>query len=118
MRISDWSSDVCSSVLAVADALEAGRLGGYAADVFEMEDWARPDRPSGIAPRLLAEDARTVLTPPLGSAVARVRREIAPAAAQGILRFFEGRVSECPSQDATGEGRAIPQQPLKIRRAV
>ncbi|MEE9251386.1 MAG: NAD(P)-dependent oxidoreductase, partial [Alphaproteobacteria bacterium] len=29
---------------AVADALARGRLGGYAADVFEMEDWARPDR--------------------------------------------------------------------------
>ena len=25
---------------AVADALETGALGGYAADVFEMEDWA------------------------------------------------------------------------------
>ena len=27
---------------AVADALESGHLGGYAADVFECEDWARP----------------------------------------------------------------------------
>ena len=32
--------------LAVAAALENGALGGYAADVFEMEDWALPDRPS------------------------------------------------------------------------
>ena len=30
---------------AVADALDAGRLGGYAADVFAMEDWAAA-RPS------------------------------------------------------------------------
>ncbi len=30
---------------AVADALKDGRLAGYAADVFSMEDWALPDRP-------------------------------------------------------------------------
>ena len=29
---------------AVLAALERGQLGGYAADVFEMEDWARADR--------------------------------------------------------------------------
>jgi len=33
---------------AVADALTAGRLGGYAADVFELEDWARADRSRAI----------------------------------------------------------------------
>ena len=32
---------------AVADALECGRLAGYAADVFEMEDWARTGRSQG-----------------------------------------------------------------------
>ena len=70
---------------AVADALEAGRLAGYAADVFEMEDWARPDRPVGIEPRLLEMPERTVLTPHLGSAVDNVRREIALSAAENIL---------------------------------
>ena len=30
--------------MAVVDALEGGRLAGYAADVFEMEDWIRADR--------------------------------------------------------------------------
>jgi phosphonate dehydrogenase len=29
----------------VLQALQSGQLGGYAADVFEMEDWAREDRP-------------------------------------------------------------------------
>ena len=79
---------------AVAGALDAGRLGDYAADVFEMEDWARRDRPPGIAPRLLAEDARTVLTPHLGSAVDRVRHDIALAAANSILQFLAGRVPD------------------------
>ena len=33
---------------AVADALEENRLGGYAADVFAMEDWALPGHPAEI----------------------------------------------------------------------
>lgn len=74
---------------AVADALEAGHLGGYGADVFETEDWARADRPSGIEARLLT-DPRTVLTPHIGSAVDRVRRDIALAAARDILHHLDG----------------------------
>ena len=74
---------------AVAEALEAGRIGGYAADVFEMEDWALADRPRAI-PRGLVEDrARTVLTPHLGSAVAEVRRRIETAAAANLHRCPE-----------------------------
>ena len=38
---------------AVAAALRDGRLGGYAADVFEMEDWLLADRPRAVAPELL-----------------------------------------------------------------
>lgn len=75
---------------AVADALEAGHLGGYAADVFEMEDWARPDRPLDIPPRLRAHPA-TVLTPHLGSAVDAVRREIAMSAARDIVACLSGQ---------------------------
>lgn len=74
---------------AVADALEAGHLGGYAADVFEMEDWARPDRPFDVPPRLRAHPA-TVLTPHLGSAVDAVRREIAMSAARDIVACLSG----------------------------
>jgi phosphonate dehydrogenase len=78
------------SEAAVAGALGNGRLGGYAADVFEMEDWALPGRPAAIDPRLLASP-RTLFAPHLGSAVARVRAEIAMAAARNIADFFEGR---------------------------
>ena len=79
---------------AVADALADGRLAGYAADVFEMEDWARPDHPPAIAPRLLATERRTVLTPHLGSAVDDARRAIALAAAHDLVAVFDGRLLE------------------------
>lgn len=75
---------------AVADALESGRLAGYAADVFECEDWAREDRPAGIEPRLAAQGARTVLTPHIGSAVTDVRREIELSAARNIVAALSG----------------------------
>jgi phosphonate dehydrogenase len=76
--------------VAVAAALSEGQLGGYAADVFEMEDWARRDRPRSIPAALLAEEAPTVFTPHLGSAVDRVRRDIAMAAARDIIAVLEG----------------------------
>jgi len=75
---------------AVAQALDNGRLAGYAADVFEMEDWARPDHPSGIHPGLLAHPDRTLFTPHLGSAVAQARLEIELAAAHSILQALRG----------------------------
>lgn len=75
---------------AVADALESGRLAGYAADTFEMEDWARVDRPREINPRLLQLTDRTLFTPHLGSAVASARLEIERAAANNILQVLRG----------------------------
>ena len=42
---------------AVAQALASGHLAGYAADVFEMEDWARPNHPTSVAPALAAQDS-------------------------------------------------------------
>lgn len=75
---------------AVADALAEGRLGGYAADVYELEDWARSDRPFSIPPRLLSLEDRTVLTPHLGSAVDKVRIDIAMRAAHNIVQFLAG----------------------------
>lgn len=75
---------------AVAAALEAGKLGGYAADAFEMEDWARPDRPRTVDARLLRHP-RTVFTPHLGSAVSGVRLAIEMHAAEDLAAFFAGR---------------------------
>jgi phosphonate dehydrogenase len=75
---------------AVADALENGHLAGYAADTFELEEWARPDRPREISPRLMRLADRTLFTPHLGSAVASARREIEGAAATNILQVLRG----------------------------
>jgi len=75
---------------AVAGALDAGRLGGYAADVFAMEDWALPGHPASIPDRLLRHP-RTLFTPHLGSAVDDVRRQMSLQAAHQIRRVLEGR---------------------------
>jgi len=75
---------------AVSAALEQGRLAGYAADVFEMEDSARPDHPERIYPGLVANPDRTLLTPHLGTAVDRSRLEIELAAARSILQALRG----------------------------
>lgn len=76
---------------AVADALASGHLAGYAADVFECEDWARSDRPQSIDTRLLAVGAGTILTPHLGSAVVDVRRRIERSAALSIIQALSGK---------------------------
>ncbi len=76
---------------AVADALQSNRLGGYAADVFEMEDWARHDRPRSIDTRLLEAADRTVFSPHLGSAVRQARLDIEMSAAANILACLAGK---------------------------
>jgi len=75
---------------AVAEALASGRLGGYAADVFELEDWALEARPREIDARLLAHP-RTLFTPHLGSAVEAARRAIEARAAANIADVLSGR---------------------------
>lgn len=75
---------------AIADALEAGQLAGYAADVFAFEDWALDDRPAAIHSRLLAR-ANTLFTPHLGSAVRQVRLAIEQRAADSIIAVLQGR---------------------------
>lgn len=80
---------------AVIRALESGRLGGYAADVFECEDLSVPGHPKGIPSRLLDHPA-TLFTPHLGSAVESVRREIELRAAANIVDWASGR----PPRDA------------------
>lgn len=76
---------------AVADALSAGRLAGYAADVFELEDWNIEERPRHIDPRLIAMGDRTVFAPHIGSAVTAVRRQIEADAGANIIDALLGR---------------------------
>lgn len=77
---------------AVPPALALGHLKGYAADVFEMEGWARWDRPRAIPQTLLDNENQTLFTPHLGSAVREVRREIELSAARSILQALRGEV--------------------------
>ena len=74
---------------AVARLLASGDVGGYAADVFEFEDWALPGRPADIAPAL-RQHPRTLFTPHLGSAVAQVRLAIEQRAADNIVAVLQG----------------------------
>ena len=74
---------------AVLAALQAGRLGGYAADVFAMEDWALPGHPVQIPPGLLSHPL-TLFTPHLGSAVDSVRRDMSLAAARQVEQALNG----------------------------
>lgn len=75
---------------AVLDALQTGHLGGYAADVFEMEDWARADRPRQITPGLLSHP-NTMFSPHIGSAVSKVRLAIERRVAENILQVLSGK---------------------------
>lgn len=79
---------------AVADALAAGRIAGYAADVFELEEWSRPDRPKAISPRLLANTEQTLFTPHIGSAVGSVRLAIEMEAVTNILQVLNGEAPQ------------------------
>ena len=81
-------SVVCEE--AIASALEAGRIAGYAADVFEFEDWALPDRPL-VVPSRLRSLGNTLFTPHLGSAVRDVRIAIEHRAADNIIAVLESR---------------------------
>ena len=56
-----------------------------------MEDWALPDRPRSVNARLLAMPDRTFFTPHLGSAVERIRRDIAMQAAMDVVEVLHGR---------------------------
>jgi phosphonate dehydrogenase len=76
---------------AVSQALDSGHLAGYAADVFEFEDWALSGRPGAVHEKLI-KSSKTVLTPHIGSAVADVRLKIAMEAAQNIVQALSGEV--------------------------
>lgn len=80
--------------IAVLAALESGHLAGYAADVYEMEDWLRPDKPSRIPFALLAKEDKTLFTPHIGSAVKDIRLQIEYYCAQSIVEALSGRVPQ------------------------
>ena len=79
---------------AVVAALASGQLAGYAADVFEMEEWTRPDRPDAIPQALLEDTQRTLFTPHIGSAVDSVRLEIELEAARNILQALRNETPQ------------------------
>ena len=79
---------------AVVHFLKTGHLAGYAADVFEMEDWIRSDRSRTIPQELLDNTAQTFFTPHLGSAVDEVRIEIERYCATSILQALAGDVPD------------------------
>jgi phosphonate dehydrogenase len=87
---------------AIAQALRDGHLAGYAADVFEMEDWARADRPRAVTSALLDPTLNTVFTPHLGSAVDSVRREIARQAVDRIEEWVKGERPRHAVNDVRG----------------
>lgn len=89
---------------AVIRALDTGRLAGYAADVFEMEDWSRPDRPSSVPWKLLSMIDRTLFTPHLGSAVDEVRKAIEMEAAANMVQAFNGSIPESAVNKPQGWG--------------
>ncbi|KAK4503292.1 hypothetical protein PRZ48_006720 [Zasmidium cellare] len=78
---------------AVLDALNERRLAGYAADVFEFEDWALPSRPKEIS-AALRQHPRTLFTPHLGSAVDSLRREMSMKAAEQVRAVLAGETPE------------------------
>lgn len=78
------------SETAVAKGLAEGLIGAYAADVYEMEDWLLPDRPRSIDAGLLRSE-RTLLTPHIGSAVAKVRLAIEHRAADNLIQVLAGQ---------------------------
>jgi phosphonate dehydrogenase len=90
------------SEAAVLTALTSGQLGGYAADVFELEDWAREGRPREIAPALLGHP-NTMFSPHIGSAVEKVRLAIELRAAENILQALSGK----PPMDAVNNPRQV-----------
>ena len=78
---------------AVETALSKKQISGYAADTFEVEDWALEDRPRSISSGLLTSES-TVFTPHIGSAVREVREAIEYSAAKSLIDGINGRISE------------------------
>lgn len=74
---------------AMARHLASGHAGGYAADVFECEDWCLPGRPPEVSAALRSQPS-TLFTPHLGSAVTEVRRTIEHRAVDNVEAVLKG----------------------------
>ncbi len=75
--------------MAVGEALAQGRLGGYAADTFELEDLSRSDRPR-VIPQALLTHPNTLFGAHIGSATTAARRAIEVQAADNIIDALAG----------------------------
>ncbi|HOO38367.1 MAG TPA: NAD(P)-dependent oxidoreductase [Deltaproteobacteria bacterium] len=75
---------------AIAESIDQGRLAGYAADVFEMEDTRFPDRPQYVNQKLIELSDQTIFTPHLGTAVPEFRIEIMKMQALNVLQALRG----------------------------
>src|SRR3546814_10718103 len=109
MRISDWSSDVCSSDLDVVGIGEAGFLAGNRAHAHALFDRMRAvpddavlDRP-GLAPRMLEVQVAEI------DAGAEQRTEGA---------FQPGRIEACGRQQRSEEHTSELQSLMRISYAV
>ncbi|HVX92155.1 MAG TPA: NAD(P)-dependent oxidoreductase [Xanthobacteraceae bacterium] len=92
---------------AVAAALLDSRLGGYAADAFELEDLSRSDRPRAVPPALLAHP-NTLFGAHIGSATVTARKAIEARAARNILDALAGRTPRDAVNEVGGEPCRAP----------
>lgn len=76
---------------AVAAALANNALGGYAADVFEMEEFHPQKQTGTIHAKLIECQDRTLFTPHLGTAVPQTRALMAKIQAQAIIDVFNAQ---------------------------
>nr|WP_173812684.1 NAD(P)-dependent oxidoreductase [Dendrosporobacter quercicolus]NSL47600.1 hypothetical protein [Dendrosporobacter quercicolus DSM 1736]SDN06470.1 phosphonate dehydrogenase [Dendrosporobacter quercicolus] len=73
---------------AVVAALANNRIGGYGADVFEMEDYCPGKHSAAISPQLLKMQDRTLFAPHAGTAIAETRVLMAQKQAEAVLNGY------------------------------
>jgi len=76
---------------AVSEALSSGKIAGYAADVFEMEDRQYSNRPLQVTVGIVNQADQTLLTPHISTAVKDIRMEIAAYQASNVIEALKGQ---------------------------
>lgn len=89
---------------AVAEALQSGKLQGYAADVFEFEDRLYRQR-SEIEEMLLRQTEKTVFSPHIGTGTIEARQQLAVSSTTQLLTALNGEIP-------TGAVNKVPLRPL------